>query len=241
MYLVGIVHHKEYQSICQVVDVEKLSHRFACTPECYLLCFRLFRFVEFPYQSGQDVRCIEVEVVVDTVQIGRHSRDEVAAVLTAVELTQLEPRYFGNGIRLVRRLQSTREQILLFYRLRAHLGVNTRTAQKQQLTNIVPICGVYDIESNHHIVVYKLCGRGVVGYDASYFGGRQKDVLGLLCREEVFDSLLVTQIELFRRTHQYVVESFRLQCPYNSRPNQSSVSGDVYFRVLFHFFCVFIL
>ena len=52
MYLVGIVHHKEYQSICQVVDVEKLSHRFACTPEYYLLCLRLFRFVEFPYQSG---------------------------------------------------------------------------------------------------------------------------------------------------------------------------------------------
>ena len=42
------------------------------------------------------MRCIEVEVVVDTVQIGRHSRDEVAAVLTAVELTQLELSVFGN-------------------------------------------------------------------------------------------------------------------------------------------------
>ncbi len=52
----------------------------------------------------------QVEIVTRAVKVGRHDGDEVAAILPAVGLTELDAGDLGDGIPLVGRLQSTREQ-----------------------------------------------------------------------------------------------------------------------------------
>ena len=40
-------------------------------------------------------------IVVDAIEIGRHDRDKVAAILIAVGIAHFDARYFGNSVRLV--------------------------------------------------------------------------------------------------------------------------------------------
>ena len=59
----------------------------------------------------------EVEIVPRAIKIGGHCRDEVATVLPSIGLTQLEPRYLGNGIPFIGGLKRPSEQRTFFDRL----------------------------------------------------------------------------------------------------------------------------
>ena len=69
--------------------------------------------MKFPDHRRQDVRALKIEIVARPVQIRRHRRDEIAAVLPAIRLAQLDAGDFGNRVRLVGRLEPAGEQILL--------------------------------------------------------------------------------------------------------------------------------
>ena len=69
------------------------------------------RFVEFPHHRRQHVRTRQVEIVVGSVEIGRHRRDEVRAVLAPVGLAQLDARDLRDRIGLVGRLEGAGQQL----------------------------------------------------------------------------------------------------------------------------------
>ena len=55
----------------------------------------------------QSIAELSYEFVANTIQIGRHYRNEIATVLVAVSLTQFNTCYLGNSIRLIGGLQSS--------------------------------------------------------------------------------------------------------------------------------------
>jgi hypothetical protein len=61
-------------------------------------------------QRRQHMAVVQIEIVARPIEIGRHHAAEVGSVRTVVGLAQLDPGDLGDGVRLVGRLQQTREQ-----------------------------------------------------------------------------------------------------------------------------------
>ncbi len=60
-----------------------------------------FGFVEAADEGWKDVGSLEVEIVAGAVEIGRHERDGVKAVLLAVRFAGFNAGDFGDGVPLV--------------------------------------------------------------------------------------------------------------------------------------------
>ena len=60
-----------------------------------------FRQVYLAHHGRHHVAVLKVEVVVRSVEVGRHNGDIVGAVLQIVRLAHLQSGYLGNGIFLV--------------------------------------------------------------------------------------------------------------------------------------------
>ena len=65
-----------------------------------------------------------VIVIMGAIQIGRHDAAVIAAMLTVIAFTQLDPGDLGNRIGFIGGLQRTGEQGLFAHRLLGMLGVN---------------------------------------------------------------------------------------------------------------------
>ena len=68
----------------------------------------------------------KIKIVVRTLEVRRHRRDEVAAVLRSVALAQLDASDLGDGVGLVRGLKRASQQLVLGYRLISESRVDTR-------------------------------------------------------------------------------------------------------------------
>ena len=84
-----IVLHQKHTRVRQVVHMEKLAARGAAAPDGHLTVTAFAGFVEFADQRRQDVRAAQIEVVVDPIEVRRHSRDERTAVLGSIGLAEL--------------------------------------------------------------------------------------------------------------------------------------------------------
>ena len=103
-----VVLHQEHARVGEVVDVQELAPRRAGAPDHDLALAGDLRVVELAHQRREHVRAREVEVVVRAVEVRRHRGDEVAAVLLAVGLAQLDAGDLRDRVRLVRRLERAR-------------------------------------------------------------------------------------------------------------------------------------
>lgn len=179
--------HEEDAEIGQVIDVEELSERTAITPAGDLLQALLLGFVEASDQRREDVGVLGVVVVVGTVEVGRHHRDVVGAVLSVEVLAVLESADLGEGIRLVGLLQLAGEQAALLHGLWSHAGVDATAAQELKLLAAVAPGGVDDVHLKNHVIVHEVGQGTLVGDDAAYLGSSEEDVLGLLrCKELLY-------------------------------------------------------
>ena len=111
--------------------MEEFPQRRAAAPARDAFRAGDFAFVEFADERRQDVRALQIVVVVRPVEIGRHGADEIAAVLSPKGLAQFDPGDFCHRVPLIGRLQRPAEQGFLFYRLRGVLRINAGTAQEQ--------------------------------------------------------------------------------------------------------------
>ena len=66
-----------------------------------------------PYQRRQDMRAGGIEIVVRSIKIGRHGRDETVAKLARAALRIFQSGNLGDGIGLVGRLQRAGQQGIL--------------------------------------------------------------------------------------------------------------------------------
>ena len=164
------------------------------------------RVVELADQRRQHVRAGEVEVVVRAVEVGRHRRDEVAAVLRPVGLAQLDAGDLRDGVGLVGRLERAGEQLLLGHRLRAVARIDAGAAEVQQLLHAVQVRRVHHGRVDHHVVVDELGRPRGVGQDAADGAGDEEDVLRAVRLEPVVHGRLVAQVELLAGRGQDLVK-----------------------------------
>ena len=96
-----------------------------------------FRQVNLADHSRQYVTVFQVEIIIRTVQVGRHYGDVIRAILQVEAFTHLQSRNLRDGIRFVRIFQRGGEKHLFLHRLRSLTRINTGTSQEQQLLHPV--------------------------------------------------------------------------------------------------------
>src|SRR5690606_8367815 len=145
--------HQVHTCVGHVIDVQELAHRPARAPHDQGVVSARLRFMRLPQQGRQHVTVLKVEVVVRPVQVGWHDAQIAGAVLAVVCLAQLETGYLGDGIRLVRPLQRTGEEILLLDRLRAIARIDAARAEEHEVPHPGFVRTVNEIGLDHQVLV----------------------------------------------------------------------------------------
>src|SRR3954451_3915253 len=139
-----VVVHEEEAGVGKIVDVKKLAPGSAGTPDFDLSPSFNFRVVELTNQRGQHVGLRQVEVVVRTIEVGRHRENEVRAVLATIGLAQFNAGDLRNRIWLVGRLEQSSEEVLFFHRLWRQPWINARTAKVKEFSGSILMRRVHD-------------------------------------------------------------------------------------------------
>ena len=117
--------------------------------------------------TGPFVAVRQSESVVEPVKIRRHHRDEIASMLFAVSLAELDGGDFCNGIPLICRLQRAGEQRFFRHRLRRKFWIDAGGAEREQLFDANPMRAADNIERNCQIVGDKIGWVSIVGVNAA--------------------------------------------------------------------------
>ena len=139
----------------------------------------------------QHMTVLQMEIVVRPVKVCRHHSDVVRTVLQVETLAHLQPRYLGDGIRLVGIFQRRREQHLFFHRLRSLARINARAAQKEQLLHPVAETLADDVLLYLQVLVDEIRTILQIGHDASHVGGGQHHGVRLFFVEKSLHSRAV--------------------------------------------------
>src|SRR5574341_176809 len=89
--LIVIFLHEKEASICKIIYIQEFPIRFSRTPEndrfrfsrtlclnpSLVLLHPQFGLMKFPYQRGQHMRRLQIEMIAGSIQICRHDRDEI--------------------------------------------------------------------------------------------------------------------------------------------------------------------
>src|SRR5579862_2446942 len=180
----------------QVFDMQEFAARGAGAPYDDFREARLFRFVDFPQEGGEDVRLLEVKVIAGAVEIGRHGADEVPAILAVVRLAEADARDLRDGVGVVRRLQRTGEQRGLRDGLRRVLRVNAGTAQEEQFLHPGLIRGLDEVVLDLQVVQKELDGKVVVRLDAADRRRGDDHQSRLFPLEKAGDGFALRQVQL---------------------------------------------
>ena len=226
--VVRVVLHQEQAGGRQVVDMEELANGAPGAPHLDLVGVGLFGVVELADQGGDHVRRIEIEVVAGAVQVGGHRRDEVAAVLTAVGLAQLDPGDLGDRVPLVGALERTGQELLLGDRLGGVARVDARRTEIQQFAHSGLVGGVHDGAVDHQVVVDELGRPGAVGENPADRARDEEHVVGSIGLEPVRHLRLVAQVDLRPPGCEDVGEAFGFESADERRPDQPAVTGHVH-------------
>ncbi len=226
-----VVLHQEQARVGEIVDVQELAPRRARAPHRRRPRRLQLGFVELAHQRRHDVRARQIEVVARTIQVGRHGRDEVAAILTPVRLAQPDAGDLGDGVRLVRRLERTAQQILFADRLRAVARVDARAAEVEQPRHVVRPARLHDRGVDHQVVVDELGRARAVGQDAADRARDEENIIGAVGLEPVIHRRLIAQIELVPRGAEDVGEAGGVQPAHERRADQAAMSGHIDSRI----------
>lgn len=114
-------------------------------------------------QCQHHVTGIEVEVIAGAVEIGRHGRDEVGAVLLAVGLAKLDAGDLGDRVPLVGRLQLAGEQRTLDDRLSRELRIDAGPTQEAELLDTGAEGCLNNIGFDDQVIVVEVRRIAIVG------------------------------------------------------------------------------
>src|SRR5689334_25256248 len=89
----------------EIIHMEEFTARIARTPDRDFARPGLLRLVRLAHERGEDMRALEIEVVVRPIEVGRHGADEIRSVLTRVCLAKFDPGNLRHRIGFVRRLE----------------------------------------------------------------------------------------------------------------------------------------
>ena len=226
--------HQENAEVRQIVDIEEFPQRGAVAPAGDDFGAGDLGFMEPADEGRQHMRVLGVVVVVRAVEIGRHDGDEVGPILPVEILAVLQAADLRKGIGFVGLLQRARQQAAFRHRLGREAGIDAAGAQEFQLFAAILPGGMNDIHFEDHVLVHEISQRRLVRLYAADLRRRKEDILRPLCRKEVIDSLLVTEVQFGMCPQHQVRIPLPLQLPHDSAPHHPTVSGNIYFRILIH-------
>jgi hypothetical protein len=222
--LLRIALQQEGEGVGQVLHVEELSARLPRTPDREGLCAGRLGFVRLVQQGRDHVTRGRIEVVAWPVEVRRHGRDEVAAVLTPVGLAQFQAGNLGNGVPLIGRLQRAGQEGVFRHRLGRVARIDAGRAEKQQLLDPAAPGAMDDVGLDRQIVVDELGRPAVVRLDAADRRGRHDDRLGPHVGQPGLDVALAPEIDL-RPAHREDLAVFVRQPPDQRGADHAAVAG----------------
>ena len=152
--------------------------------------------MEFTNERWQHVTRRKIEVVFGTIQVGGHRRNEIAAVLTTVRLTQFDAGNLGDCVPLVRWFERTREQLLFGNWLSCMTRIDARTAEVQQLRDTHTMACFNHSSMDHEVVVNELGWTRAVSQNATDSARNQKHIIRTIVFKPSIHCTLVAEIEL---------------------------------------------
>lgn len=223
--LVGEVLHEVDHAVGGIVDEQELATHRAGAPHFHGGRMGELGLVRLDDQGRHDMALHQVEIVARAIEIGRHDGDEVAAVLPAVGLAQLDAGDLGDGVPLVGRLQRAGEQRRLGNRLRRQARIDARGTEQHQLLDAGAARGLHDVRLDHQIVVDELGRPRVVGVDAADPRRRQEHRLRPGLAQPAFELLGIAQVHrLARGRHDLAALAF--EAAHQRAADQPAMAGD---------------
>ena len=171
---IRIAFHDEDAGIGQIVDREEFAPRRAGAPNRHARIAVDLGLVETPQQSRRNVAVLRMIIVARPVEIGRHHRDEVGAILQPIGFAQFDAGDLGDRVPLIGRLQRPRQQHFRRHRLRRQPRIDAGRAEIDEFLHAAAISGANRIERDRQIVGEEIGGKRAVGADAADFARGDK-------------------------------------------------------------------
>ena len=223
----GIVAIQEKQAgISKVIDVEKFAPGGSCAPHYKGILAALHGLMHLANQRGKNVGAVKIEIVVRSVKVRWHARDEGFSIFARIGLAELDPCDLGEGIGLVRRLQRASEEGALGNGLRREFGVNAGAAKEKKLSGAKIRGSLDDVVLDCEILQQKLDGLFVIGSDAPTLAAASTTIAGRSFSKKA-RTPSGQEIELRARASQDLVESCPLQPAHNGASHHPSVARDI--------------
>ena len=127
---------EEHQAgLGEIVGVQEFAERRTRAPEFERRVAAELRLMHLADHRREHVGVLEGEVVARAVEIAGHRADEVAAMLGARVVAELDARDLGDRIGFVRDLERTGQQGVFADGLRRELRVDAARTQEEQLAH----------------------------------------------------------------------------------------------------------
>ena len=167
----------------------------------------------------------QVEIVARAVEVGRHDRDEVAAILPAIGLAELDAGDLGDRIPLVGGLQRAGQQGAFGNGLRRQPRINARGAHQQQLLDLGATRCLDHVRLDHQVVVDELGWPGVVGIDAADPSGGQEHRLWPHIAHPALELLGAAQVDGITRSG-HDLAALALQAAHDGAAYEAAMAGN---------------
>ena len=131
-------------------------------------------------QRRQHVARLQVEVVAGSVQVRRHQREVVGAVLAVQAPAELDAGDLGDRVGAVGLFERARQQVLLTQRLRGLARVDAARAEEDEAPHAAGEGGADEVRLDQQVLVDELPGLLPVRHDAADLGGGDDHGVGLL-------------------------------------------------------------
>src|SRR5262249_6950363 len=128
-----IMLQEKNERVGQIVNVQKFAPWCSRTPDLDLLGSAHFGCMSLGDEGRNNVRCCQIVMVTDAVEVGRHRRDKIAAMLSAVSATQHDPGDFRDRVPLIGGFERSGQQSIFGHWLRCEPWINARRAEEQKL------------------------------------------------------------------------------------------------------------
>lgn len=191
-----------------------------------------FGQVNLTYHGRQHMRVLQVEIIVRTIEVGRHHGDVVGAVLYIETFTHFQSRNLGDGVGLVGVFQGRCEQAVLGHRLGCLTRIDARGAEEKEFLHPVTPALAYHVLLDLQVLVDEVGAVLQVGHDAAHMGRGQDYGIGLLFIKELPHGHGVHQVQFLMRAPHEVGISPTLQVIPNSGTHKAVVSRYVNLTIL---------
>jgi hypothetical protein len=182
--------------------------------------------MEFSNEGWKHVRGRQVEVVARPVEVRRHSRNEIAAVLSTVRFAQFDSSNLRQRIPLVCGFEWPGQQLVLRDRLRRLPGIDTRRSEIKKLRDAHQMRRVHNSSVNHQIVVDELSRPTAIRQNSADRAGDEKHVVGLVRLEPVVHLRLVAKVKLTARCGKNGAKARPFKTSEHGAPYKAAMASD---------------